>query len=128
MRFGLVSSVHDQIIRLFLAAGQNNCTDTDPNILSGLAFQGSDVPSFDAGQYSTGLDALRTAYVCSGTISSYYIGTGAPDASDMNGTIDSLHEHIFRLALLRASRRPQPPTLAQWMGDFVNGKVEQTGP
>jgi hypothetical protein len=128
VRFGLVSSIHDQIIRLFLAAGQNNCTDTDPNILSGLAFQGSDVPSFDAGQYSSGLDALRTAYVCSGTISSYYIGTGDPDASDMNGTIDSLHEHIFRPRFYAPLAGPSQPTLAQWMGDFVNGKVEQTGP
>jgi len=128
VRFGLVSSVHDQIIRLFLAAGQNNCTDTDPNLLSGLAFQGSDVPSFDAGQYSTGLDALRTAYVCSGTSSSYYIGTGDPDASDTNGTIDSLHEHIFRPRFYAPLAGPGQPTLAQWMGDFVNGKVEPTGP
>jgi hypothetical protein len=128
VKFGMVSSVHDQIIRLFLAAGQNNCTDTDPNLLSGLALQGSDVPSFDGGQYENGLNDLRTTYVCTGAISSYLIGTGDPDASDMNGTIDTLHEHIFRPRFYDPLAGPSAPTLAAWMGDFVNGKVEQLGP
>ena len=79
-KLGLVSSIHDQIIRLFLAAGQNDCADTDPNLLSGLALQGSDVPSFDGGQYENGLDDLRSTYLCTGRISSYFIGTGDPDA------------------------------------------------
>jgi hypothetical protein len=128
IRLGLVSSIHDQIIRLFLAAGQNNCADTDPNLLSGLALQGSDVPSFDAGQYENGLDDLRSTYVCTGRISSYFIGTGDPDASDSNGSIDTLHEHIFRPRFYDPLAGPGQPTLAQWMSDVVAGKVEQVGP
>ncbi len=128
IQLGLVSSIHDQIIRLFLAAGQNNCQDTDPNLLSGLALQGSDVPTFDAGQYVSGLDDLKSTYVCTGRISSYLIGNADPDASDSNGSIDTLHEHIFRPRFYDPLAGSGQPTLAQWMGDFVNGKLEQIGP
>jgi hypothetical protein len=128
LRAGLVSSVHDQIIRLFLAAGQNNCSDTDPNLLSTLALQGSDVPSFDAGMYENGLDALRTLYGCTNALSTYYIGDGDPDASDMNGTIDTLHEHIFRDRFYEPLAGPDQPTLAEWAGNFVEGHYSQTGP
>jgi hypothetical protein len=127
-KFGLVSSVHDQIIRLFLAAGMDNCSDTDPNLLSGLGLQGGDVPSFDGGTYETGLDLLRTTYECTNALSSYYIGAGDPDASDDNGTIDTLHEHIFRPRFYDPLAGPNQPTLAQWTADFVGGRLEQVGP
>jgi hypothetical protein len=127
-RLGMVSSMHDQIIRLFLAAGQDNCSDTDPNLLSGLALEGSDVPAFDGGMYANGLYALRTTYVCTNNISSYFIGTGDPDASDSNGTIDTLHEHIFRPRFYDPLAGPNQPTLAQWTADVVAGKIEQIGP
>jgi hypothetical protein len=127
-KLGLVSSIHDQIIRLFLAAGQNNCMDTDPNLLSGLALQGSDVPSFDGGQYDNGLNDLRNTFLCTNRVSSYLIGSADPDASDNNGTIDTLHEHIFRPRFYDPLGGPGQPTLAQWMGDVVAGKIEQVGP
>jgi hypothetical protein len=125
---GLISSVHDQIIRLFLAAGTNDCSDTDPNFLSGLGFQGGDVPSFDGGTYETGLDLVRTTYSCTNVISSYYIGTGDPDASDVNGSIDTLHQFLFRPRFYDPLAGPGQPTLAQWVADFVGGKMEQVGP
>ena len=126
--FALISSIHDQIIRLFLAAGTNNCSDTDPNLLTGLGLQGSDVPEFDGGQYEQGLMTLRSTYQCTNRISSYFIGTGDPDASDSNGTIDTLHEHIFRPRFYEALAGPGQPTLAQWMADVVSGKIERVGP
>jgi hypothetical protein len=126
--FGLVSSIHDQIIRLFLAAGTSNCSDTDPNLLSNLGTAGGDVPEFDGGQYDNGLLDLRSTYLCTGRIASYYIGTGDPDASDSNGTIDTLHEHIFRPRFYDALAGPTNPTLAQWMADLVAGHPEQVGP
>lgn len=133
-KFGMVSSIHDQIIRLFLAAGQPQpgggaaCSQLDPNILSGLAFQGSDPPAFDGGMYANGLTALRDTYTCTKALSSYLIGTGDPDASDMNGTIDTLHEHIFRDRFYDLLAGPGQPTLAAWTADFINGKLTQVGP
>jgi hypothetical protein len=124
----LVSSIYDQIIRLFLAAGTNNCSDTDPNLLSGLGLQGGDVPDFDGGQYSDGLMTLRSEYLCTNRISSYFIGPADQDASDSNGSIETLHEHIFRPRFYEALAGPGQPTLAQWVSDVVAGKVEQVGP
>jgi len=128
-RLGLVSSIHDQIIRLFLATGTNNCSDTDPNLLSGLGLQGGDVPAFDGGQFDNGLMDLRSTYQCTGRVSSYFIGTADTDASDSNGTIDTLHEHLFRARFYDPLAGPGQPTLAQWTSDLVNAaKVEQIGP
>jgi hypothetical protein len=128
IRLGLVSTVHDQIIRLFLAAGQNSCSDTDPNLLSTLGLQGGDVPSFDGGQYENGLDTLRSTYLCTNVISSYLIGAADPDASTTNGSIDTLHEHIFRPRFYLPLAGPGQPTLAEWMGNIVAGKIQQAGP
>jgi hypothetical protein len=125
---GLVSSIHDQVIRLFLAAGTDNCSDTDPNLLTGLGLQASDVPGFTGDQYDDGLVSLRSTYLCTDRISSYLIGTGDPDASDSNGSIDTLHEHIFRPRFYDALAGAGQPTLAQWMADVIAGQVEQTGP
>jgi hypothetical protein len=139
-RAGLISSIHDQIIRLFLAAGQPNppplsigkpavpCGDTDPNTLSNLALAGSDVPSFDGGMYENGLDALRSLYGCTNAVSTYYIGAADPSASDMNGSIDTLHEHLFRDRFYAPLAGPGEPTLAAWVGAFVQGQLSQTGP
>jgi hypothetical protein len=127
-RFGLVSSLHDQIIRLFFSAGMNGCQQSDPNILSGLGLLGGDVPSYPGSLYEQGLTSLRTQYECTGALSSYYIGTGDPDASDSNGTIDTLHEHLFRPRFFAPLAGPNQPTLAQWTADFANGKMSQVGP
>ena len=113
---------------LFFSAGMNNCQQSDPNILSGLGLLGSNVPSYPGSLYEQGLTSLRTQYECTGALSSYYIGTGDPDASDSNGTIDTLHEHLFRPRFFDPLAGPNQPTLAQWTADFVNGKMSQIGP
>src|SRR4029077_19667132 len=74
------------------------------------------------------LQALKAAFLCTNAISSYLIGNGDPDASDSNGTIDTLHQHIFRPRFYSPLAGPGQPTVAQWMSDFVGGKLEQVGP
>jgi hypothetical protein len=76
-KVGLVSSVHDQIIRLFFAAGMNNCSSNDPNILSTLGLQGGDVPSYPGPLFQQGLDSIRTQFVCTHALATYYIGADA---------------------------------------------------
>jgi hypothetical protein len=95
-KIGLVMSIHDQIFRLFFSASANNCAQDDPNLLTTLGFQGSDVPGYTGAQWQSALLSLRTTYGCTGAFSTYYIGNGDPDASDSNGSIDTLHMHIFR--------------------------------
>jgi Pectinacetylesterase len=125
-KIGLVMSIHDQIFRLFFASGSMNCATNDPNLLTTLGLQGSDVPGYPGPMWEMGLDSLRTTYDCTGAFSTYFIGTADPDAGDSNGTIDTLHMHIFR------DRFYQPlaggKTIAEWATDLVNGTVEDIGP
>jgi hypothetical protein len=125
-KIGLVMSIHDQIFRLFFSAGANNCLTNDPNLLTTLGLQGSDVPGYPASQWEMGLDSLRTAYDCTGAFSSYFIGDADPDASDSNGTIDTLHMHIFRDRFYEPLAGGITP--AQFATDLLNGKVEDIGP
>ena len=103
-----------------------NCAQDDPNLLTTLGLQGGDVPGYTGAQWEAALDSLRTTYGCTGALSTYYIGTADPDAGDSNGTIDTLHMHIFR------NRFYQPlaggTTIAQWTTDFLNDKIEDIGP
>jgi hypothetical protein len=124
-KIGVVMSLHDQIFRLFFAAGANNCATNDPNILTTLGFQGTDVPGYTAAQWEMGLDSLRTAYDCTGAFSSYYIGD-ATDAGDSNGTIDTLHMHIFRDRFYEQLAGGK--TIAEWTTDLLNGTIEDVGP
>ncbi len=118
-RIGLISSIHDQIFRLFYSAGTNDCASSDPNILSGLGLQGGDPPDYPGPLFAQALDSLRTTYSCTGSFGSYYIGGSDPDASTSNGSIDTLHMHTFRdrfYAPLAGG-----VTLAKWTSDFVSG-------
>ncbi|MGA7118951.1 MAG: pectin acetylesterase-family hydrolase [Polyangiaceae bacterium] len=118
-RIGLISSIHDQIFRLFYSAGTNDCASNDPNILSGLGLQGGDPPDYPGPLFAQALDSLRTTYSSTGSFGSYYIGASDPDASTSNGSIDTLHMHTFRdrfYAPLAGG-----VTLAKWTSDFVSG-------
>jgi hypothetical protein len=125
-KIGIVMSIHDQIFRLFFASGANNCATNDPNLLTTLGLQGNNVPGYTASEWEMGLDSLRTAYDCTGAFSTYYIGTQDPDAGDMNGTIDTLHQHIFRDRFYEQLSGTK--TIAQWAADLVNGQIEDIGP
>jgi Pectinacetylesterase len=126
-RIGLISSIHDQIFRLFYSAGMGGCASNDPNILSGLGLQGSDPPQYPGPLFASALDSLRATYSCTKAFGSYYIGAADPDASTSNGAIDTLHMHTFR------NRFYEPLaggiTLAKWTSDFVAGApVANVGP
>jgi hypothetical protein len=61
-------------------------------------------------------------------LSSYFIGDGDPDASDSDGSIDTLRQHIFRPRFYLPLAGPGQPTLAKWTGDVVAGTIEPIGP
>jgi Pectinacetylesterase len=125
-KIGLVMSIHDQIFRLFFASGANDCFTNDPNLLTTLGLQGGDVPGYPGSLWEQGLDSLRTAYGCTGAFSTYYIGTAVPDAGDMNGTIDTLHMHIFRDRFYQTLAGNK--SIAQFAQDLLDGQVEDIGP
>jgi|HubBroStandDraft_2_1064218.scaffolds.fasta_scaffold60742_2 hypothetical protein len=125
-KIGLVMSIHDQIFRLFFASGANNCATNDPNLLTTLGLQGNNVPGYPASTWEMGMDSLRTAYDCTGAFSSYFIGDADPDAGDSNGTIDTLHMHIFRDRFYEPLAGGISP--AQFTTDLLSGTVEDIGP
>jgi hypothetical protein len=137
-KLGLVSSIHDQIMRLFFStgcaaggcgAGMDNCDSNDPNILAGLgaSFIGGNPPRYSPDLWSEALTTLRTGYDCTGAFSSYFIGTALPSAStEPADPIDTLHMHIFRDRFYMPMAGGM--TLAQWAADLAAGKVEDIGP
>jgi hypothetical protein len=114
-KIALVSSMQDEIIRLFYSAGNNDCMgfdQADPvgNFLFTLG------GTFPADQYTAGLDDLRTTYVPTGRFGTYFLG----------GSNITFHQHIWRARFFDAAAGTVP--IAQWVTDFLGGKVAQVGP
>jgi hypothetical protein len=108
MRGALISSMQDEVIRLFFAAGLNNCANNDPVTL--LLFGMYPAPQFEAG-----LMALRTQYAGK-PIGSYYIG----------GTNIILHQHTWRDRFYTPAAGGV--TIADWTASFINGTMSHVGP
>ncbi|MDB4987598.1 MAG: hypothetical protein JWN04_2776 [Myxococcaceae bacterium] len=112
-RVGLVSSVHDEVIRAFYAMGLSDCSgfDTASPVPAALGF------TFPDTDYQTGLLGIRTTYAPMNKFASYYInGFG-------NNTF---HQHIWRPRFYEAAQGTV--TIAQWTTDFLAGKMTQVGP
>ncbi|MGH7269724.1 MAG: pectin acetylesterase-family hydrolase, partial [Polyangiaceae bacterium] len=125
-KIGLVMSIHDQIFRLFFASGAMSCATNDPNLLTTLGLQGGNVPGYPGPMWEMGLDSLRTTYGCTNAFSTYYIGNDVDASDGTNGTIDTLHMHIFRDRFYQQLAGGK--TIAQWAQDLLDGKVEDIGP
>ncbi len=113
-RIGILSSVQDEVIRLFYSMGLDNCmnyAEADPVPL--FLAESDPTQFFSAATYTAGLNALRTTYVPTGKLSTYY----------MSG---QLHQHIFRPEFFTSTAGSI--TEAQWAQDFIDGKIEQIGP
>jgi hypothetical protein len=84
---GLVSTMQDEVIRLFFAQGVGSCANDDATLLSA----GQAAGGYTADMYTMGLDELLTTFKCTGRLATYYIG-------GMNAmyTNPTFHQHIFR--------------------------------
>jgi hypothetical protein len=108
MRVGLVSTMQDEVMRLFFAQGDNACATNDPNL---LVFS-----PYPADQYTAGLNNLRSTWDCTGVFSSYYIAGPNP----------TYHQHIFRPEFFQVMSGNM--TIAAWAAGLVNGTVFDIGP
>jgi hypothetical protein len=112
-----ISSVHDEVIRLFFAPGQDNCatiTTADPlEITLGQVAGGTIFPEAD---YQAGLMGVRDKYKPTGRLASYMFA----------GDIATLHQHTFR------DRFYEPvvggKTMAAFVTEFLTGSMQQVGP
>ncbi|MGH7436177.1 MAG: pectin acetylesterase-family hydrolase [Polyangiaceae bacterium] len=118
-KVGLVSTVQDEVMRLFFASSVNNCAS---NNATGLD-TGQLLGGFTGAMYTTGLQDLVTTYQCTGALSTYYIG-----GSNTNFAYNSYHQHIFRSEFYTVDTNTGTETMAQWTAKLLAGTTEILGP
>jgi hypothetical protein len=115
-RVGLVSTMQDEVMRLFFGSSNNNCAT---NNATALAVSGG----LTGAQYTTGLQDLLAEYRCTGALATYYIG-----GSNSNFPYPSDHQHIFRSEFYTVDTNSGSQTMAQWTADLLNGTLDIDGP
>ena len=116
-RISIISSMQDEVIRLFYSVGLANCMnyDTADPVVVVLAQFDPNV-FFPGQQYTDGLNDLRSRYQDTGQLATYY----------MAGVNLTFHQHLFRPRFYEAAAGGK--TIAQFVSDFLDGTVEQVGP
>jgi hypothetical protein len=113
----MISSVQDEVIRLFYSPGLVNCMNYDTaNPVAIVLAQGDPMTYFPAQNYTDGLNDLKSKYVSTGRFATYYMG----------GVNITYHEHLFRDRFYTAAAGNV--TIAQFVTDFLGGKMQQITP
>ena len=110
----IISTMEDQVIRLFLTPGNDNCatiTTADPFGLTVGQIGGAQL--YAAADYTKGLLGLRTKYVSTGRMATYY----------MPG---DLHQHVTRPRFFEAAAGSVK--MSKFASDFLAGTMTQVGP
>lgn len=114
---GVVSSMQDEVIRLFYSSGLSDCSGfetADPTAITLGQVDPNVYLTADA--YTAGLNDLRAKNTSTGKLATYYLG----------GASITFHQHIWRPRFYEAAA--SNTTLAQWTTNLLNGKLEQLGP
>jgi hypothetical protein len=114
----LVSSMHDEVIRLFFTPGLDACASVktaDPVLITLGQLFGFGL--FPAETYEAGLLGVRARYAGTGSFASYFL-------SQRNDI--TLHQHTWRPRFFELS--PGSISIAEFASDFLDGKMEQVGP
>jgi hypothetical protein len=113
-RIGLISTMDDEVIRLFFSVGLQNCANFDTAdpvaITLGQATPGVYMAAAD---YEGGLNGVRAQYQSTNKLSTYF----------MPG---SLHQHIIRPYFY--TQAVGGKTLQQYVTDYIGGTMGQIGP
>lgn len=113
-KVGGVSSMQDEIMRLFFSISNNDCANfetADPvlNYLTGI---------FAGELYTAGINDLRARYVSTGRLATYGLG----------GLNIIFHQHTWRPRFYDPLASPTFQSIAQWNTNFLNGNMQQVGP
>jgi hypothetical protein len=116
-KVALISSMQDEVIRLFYSSGLQNCANfatADPVAITlGQLFPDT---YFAADQYTAGLNDLRAHFSSTGRFATYYLG----------GFNIALHQHTFRQRFFDPTVGSE--TIAKFVADFLAGNVRSVGP
>jgi hypothetical protein len=119
-----ISTMQDEVIRLFFSVGLANCQNYDTaNPVTIVLLQGDPTIYFPAQQYTDALTRLRSSYVSTGRLATYYMGGVAPNVQ--------WHQHIFRSRFYDkggANPSPNVESIADFVANFIGDKLEQIGP
>lgn len=113
----IISSVQDEVIRLFYSSGLKDCASYDTADPVGITVGQFDTSVYFQPQpYTDGLNDLRTRYKASGQLATYYIA----------GSNITLHQHIFRTRFFDTVAGDQP--MSQFVTSFLGRSMTQIGP
>jgi hypothetical protein len=114
----MISSMEDEVIRLFFSGGVKECAGYDTTDPVGVTVGQVLDPTlmFSATTYTAGLNDLRATYAPSKRFSTYYLG--APN--------QLFHQHSWRPRFYEAAAGGK--TIAAFVQGFLDGTVEQVGP
>jgi hypothetical protein len=114
----MISSMQDEVIRLFFSMGVKDCANADTIDPVALTVTQILDPSifFAADTYTNGLNDLRSRFVGTGRFATYFLG----------GSNQTFHQHVFRPRFYETASGSK--SIAQWVTDFMAGQVEQIGP
>jgi hypothetical protein len=115
-KVGLVSTMQDEVMRLFFGSGNNNCATNNATTLS---LTGGQTPA----AYTAGLQDLVSTYACTGALAAYYIGGSNPNFPN-----PTFHQHIFRSEFYTADTNDGGITMAQWTANLLAGSLQIVGP
>jgi hypothetical protein len=113
----MISTMQDEVIRLFYSVGVADCMNYDTTDPVGITVGQVLDPTvlFSADTYSAGLTDLRMRYASTNRLSTFYMGGDNP----------TFHQHIFRAEFYDPFNGT---TQAAYVTDFLAGKVVQLGP
>jgi hypothetical protein len=113
-KVALISSMDDEVIRLFFSVGLQNCMNYQTADPVAITLAQTDPNQYmPAAQYEGGLNGLRTQYASTNRLATFYM-TG------------QLHQHIFRPTFYTTTSGGM--TIAQFVTNFMGGTVAQVGP
>lgn len=119
-----ISTMQDGVIRLLFSAGLTNCQNYDTvNPVAVVLLQADPTVYFAAQPYTDGLVALRSNYIATGRIATYYMGGTTPNVE--------WHQHIFRARLYDnggANPSSGVESIAGFVTHFLGGKMDEVGP
>ncbi len=113
----VISSMEDEVIRLFYSVGLQDCANYDTaDPVAVVLLQADPGTYFPADQYTGGLNALRDTYGGTGRLGTFFLG----------GDNITYHQHIFRDRFYDSSVGTE--SIAKYVSDFLSGTIANVGP
>ncbi|HVU01401.1 MAG TPA: pectin acetylesterase-family hydrolase [Polyangiaceae bacterium] len=117
-KIALVSSMNDEVIRLFYSPGLKDCVNFDTADPVGITVGQVLDPTIymTAANYGAGLLDLRSRYQSTGRFATYFLG----------GANITFHQHIWRARFFDPAAGTE--TIAAFTTRFLNDQIDQIGP